>query len=94
MAGNSAALGNRGGGRPPRVYRSLIEEFSARSLFELYRVATDSAHPWHEKHGFQALRDLVRLTTPKLEKAPKFDGDDPSAILMPQPSIEEMFQGK
>lgn len=42
-----------------------IERFGVRALRELQRVAFDSRHELHRVHGFDALREVAKLTTPR-----------------------------
>ena len=67
-AGNRAAVGNRGGGRPRAPYREQLERYSEESLGLLWEVANDPEHPWHAAHGFQAARELARICTPRLSQ--------------------------
>ena len=39
----------------------LMERLSRESVAELTRVADDPLHPWHEKHGRDAVRTLEQL---------------------------------
>jgi hypothetical protein len=78
-------------GRPPRVYRALLEELSARSLREMWRVATDPDHPWHDEHGPKMLRDLVRVCTPRVGHVGVFEQNDILDAIEPQPSLAELF---
>ncbi len=64
-SGNRAAAGNRGGGRPPSLLRELPRKDARRIWSELRAVAFDTAHPLHERHGFEALKTLATLTFPK-----------------------------
>jgi hypothetical protein len=80
------------GHRPPRVYRALIEELSARALREMWAVVSDPEHPWHAEHGPKMLRDLVRICTPRLGHVEIFRANDVTDLLDPQPSIAELFE--
>ena len=44
-AGNRAAVGNRGGGRPPSELRAITTRDASRVWRELRRVAFDVRHP-------------------------------------------------
>ena len=63
--GNTAAAGNRGGGRPPSILRELPQKDARRIWRELRAVAFDVEHPLHARHAFEALRTLATLTFPK-----------------------------
>ena len=65
--GNRAAVGNRGGGRPPSELRAITTRDAARVWRELRRVAFDSEHPLHDRHAFEALRELARLIFPRAQ---------------------------
>ena len=65
LSRNRAAIGNRGGGRPPSLLRELPLKDARRIWRELRAVAFDIAHPLHDRHGFEALRTLATLTFPK-----------------------------
>ena len=65
VRGNTAAVGNRGGGRPPSLLRQLPRKDARRIWRELRAIAFDPAHPLHERHAFEALRTLATLTFPK-----------------------------
>jgi hypothetical protein len=41
-----------------------LNNFSLDGMSLLWRVATDPTHPWHKKHGFEALKTLVNKATP------------------------------
>jgi hypothetical protein len=79
-------------GRPPRVYRALLEELSARSLRDMWQIVTDPNHPWHEEHGPKMLRDLVRICTPRIGQVGVFQENDILEALEPQPSMAELFE--
>ena len=79
------------GGRPPRVYRGMLEELSARSLREMWRVVTDPDHPWHDEHGPKMLRDLVRICTPRIGHVGVFQENDVLDEIEPQPSMAQLF---
>ena len=74
--GNKAAVGNRGGGRPRAPYRERLERYSVESLDLLWRVANETAHPWHDLHGFNAARELARICTPKVTALEPTQGGD------------------
>ena len=80
--------------RPPRVYRALLEELSARALREMWAVVSDPEHPWHAEHGPKMLRDLVRVSTPRLGHVGIFHANDVTELLDPQPSMAELFEEK
>lgn len=79
------------GCRPPRVYRALLEELSARALREMWEVVTDRDHPWHAEHGPKMLRDLVRICTPRLGHVGVYHATDVLETIEPQPSMAELF---
>ncbi|MBM4243690.1 MAG: hypothetical protein FJ148_07740 [Deltaproteobacteria bacterium] len=79
------------GGRPPRVYRAVLEELSARSLRVMWEVVTDPDHPWHDAHGPKMLRDLVRVCTPRIGHVGVFERSDFLDTIEPQPSMAELF---
>lgn len=64
-SGNRAAIGNRGGGRPPSLLRELPEKDARRIWRELHATAFDTTHPFDDRHGFEILRKLAALTFPK-----------------------------
>ncbi len=64
-AGNRAAVGNGGGGRPPSELRAITTRDASRVWRELRRVAFDVRHPLHDRHAFEALRELARLIFPR-----------------------------
>lgn len=63
--GNTAASGNRGGGRPTNRVRDLANEDAPRIWQELAAIAFDASHPDHRKHGFAALRTLAGFAFPR-----------------------------
>jgi hypothetical protein len=81
------------GGRPPRVYRALLEELSARALREMWQVVTAPEHPWHDEHGPKMLRDLVRVCTPRIGHIGVFEQNDILDAIEPQRSLAELFDG-
>ena len=91
-----ASAGQTGDGgttarRPPRVYRALLEELSARALREMWEVVTNPDHPWHAEHGPKMLRDLVRICTPRIGHVGVFQANDVLEVIEPQPSMAELF---
>ena len=77
LPGNSAAIRNRGGGRPPSLLRELPRKDARRIWRELRAIAFDTAHPLHERHSFDALKTLATLTFPKPQAvALETAGDD------------------
>ncbi len=78
-------------GPPPRVYRGLLEELSARALREMWEVVTNSGHPWHAEHGPRMLRDLARVCTPRLGNVGVYHATDVLEMIEPQPSMAELF---
>jgi hypothetical protein len=65
--GNRVAVGNRGGGRPPSELRAITTRDAARVWRELRCVAFDARHPLHDRHAFEALRELPRLIFPRAQ---------------------------
>lgn len=72
-------------GRPPRVYRALLEELSARTLREMWQVVTDPEHPLHDEHGPKMLCDLVRVCTPRIGHVGVFEQNGILDAIEPQP---------
>jgi hypothetical protein len=91
VANGGGAARSRAGERPPRVYRALLEELSARSLRVMWEVVTDPDHPWHDQHGPKMLRDLVRVCTPRIGHVGVFEQNNILDTIEPQPSLAELF---
>lgn len=70
--GNQAAKGR---GRPPKPYSSKRLRWSEQALRELRRVAFDATHPWHDRHGYDALVALAKICTPKMREHTGRDGE-------------------
>jgi hypothetical protein len=63
--GNQAAVGNRGGGRPPKLLREITSADAARVWRELRAIALKPSHPMHARHGFRALCLMAAYIFPK-----------------------------
>lgn len=72
--GNQVAL-MHGRGRPRKNVTKLMDTLSIRGLRAMAKVAFDKSHPWHDEHGFQALRDLVKAVVPKRREITGKDGE-------------------
>ena len=70
--GNTAAAGNRGGGRPTNRVRDLANQDAPKIWNELMAVAFDPAHRQYRKHAFAALKTLATLAFPR-PQAVSFD---------------------
>jgi len=77
--GNQVAL-MHGRGRPRKNVTKLMDTLSVRSLRAMAKVAFDRTHPWHDEHGFQALRDLVKAVVPKRREITGADGEKLSIV--------------
>lgn len=42
-----------------------MDSYADRGLRKLWKIANDPSDPWHNRYGFDALREIVRLTLPK-----------------------------
>ena len=80
--GNQAAVGNRGGGRPPKLLRELTTGDAAKVWRELKAIAFKPEHPLHARFGFHALRTMAQLAFPRPTPAPPDDGLYPSFTLL------------
>lgn len=67
--GNTAAVGNRGGGRPSNLLRDLTMADAPVVWRELMAIALDPSHPKHARHGFEALRTLANFSFPRPQSA-------------------------
>ena len=72
--GNQAAL-MHGRGRPRKNVSKLMDTLSIRTLRGMAKIAFDKAHPWHDEHGFQAMRDLMKAVVPKRREITGKDGE-------------------
>ena len=63
--GNRAAVGNRGGGRPPRLIRALTTDDAPKIWDELKRIAFDVQHPLHAHRAFDAIKVMAAVTFPR-----------------------------
>lgn len=70
QARNRAAVGNRGGGRPPKLLREITTADAARVWRELKAIAFKRDHPLHARYAFHALRMMAQLTFPRPLPAP------------------------
>jgi len=63
--GNRAAIGNRGGGRPPKLLREITSADASRVWRELRAIALKPSHPMHARHGFRALCTMAAYIFPR-----------------------------
>jgi hypothetical protein len=89
--GNQLAKGR---GRPPKSYSSKRLRWSEEALRELRRIAYDRTHPLHDRHAYEAVRDLAKITTPKMREVSGRDGErltlvDAHELVYGKPSNDE-----
>ena len=63
--GNQAGVGNRRGGRPPKLLREITSGDAPRVWRELRAIALKPSHPLHARHGFRALCTMAAYIFPK-----------------------------
>lgn len=57
-----------------REISRVMDDHSVKGLALLWTIAVQEEHPWHKRYGFEALRELVRATTPKRKEISGHDG--------------------
>jgi hypothetical protein len=77
--GNQAAL-MHGRGRPRKNVSKLMDTLTVRGLRAMAKVVFDKQHPWHDEHGPQMLRDLVKIVAPKRREITGKDGERLSIV--------------
>jgi hypothetical protein len=80
--GNQVAVGNRGGGRPPKRLREITNADAAKVWRELRAIALKPSHPLHARHGVRALCTMATYIFPKpANAAAEGDGNGPQVTL-------------